>query len=165
MFPGGRMTPKTARPDLTALTEDDLDLEGFIGYNLKRAYIAVEADFRAAMEGDGLSPRVFAALSIVVQLPNITQSELARMLGVERSGLVAIVDELEASGYLSRALVPGDRRVQALIPTAAGRAAYEAALRRVKAHEDRFFGAFTDEERQDLLALLRKARAAAPGQG
>ncbi|MBF9030024.1 MarR family transcriptional regulator [Rhodobacterales bacterium HKCCE3408] len=141
------------------------DLDAFIGYNLKRAYILVETDFRAAMGDEGLSPRVFSALSFIVQFPNITQSELARQLGVERSGLVAIVDELEMRGFLTRALVPGDRRVQALIPTAAGRAAHGRALDKVRAHEERFFAGFTEEERQTLLALLLKTRAIAEDTG
>jgi len=143
------------RPDLTA---EDVELEGFIGYSLKRAYVAVDADFRAAMGENGLSPRVFSALAFVVRFPNITQSDLARLLGVERSGLVAIVDDLERRGHLVRALVPGDRRVQALIPTDAGRAAHAAGLATVRAHEDRFFSHFTPEERQTLADLLRKAR-------
>mgnify|MGYP001602657296 CR=1 FL=1 len=73
------------------------DLDDLVGYNLKRAYVIVQSDFRAALGRDGLSPRVFSALSLVVQFPNITQSELARMLGIERSGLVAIVDDLKAA--------------------------------------------------------------------
>lgn len=157
--PSSMSSRSRPEPEAADPSEAAFDLDGFIGYNLKRAYILVQADFRAAMGTEGLSPRVFSALSFVAQFPNITQSELARMLGVERSGLVAIVDELEKRGYLMRVLVPGDRRVQALIPTHQGKAAYRRALRVVRAHEDRFFAHFTQAERQTLLELLRKARA------
>ncbi|MFC3615341.1 MarR family winged helix-turn-helix transcriptional regulator [Lutimaribacter marinistellae] len=134
------------------------DLEDLIGYNLKRAYIIVQSDFRDALGADGMSARVFTALSLCVKYPNITQSELARMMGIERSGLVAIVDELEAREHLRRARVPGDRRVQALVPTDAGRAAYDAAIQAVRAHEDRLFSDMTSSERATLLALLKKIR-------
>ncbi len=134
------------------------DLEDLIGYNLKRAYIIVQADFRRALGEDGMSPRVFSALSLCVRYPNITQSELARMMGIERSGLVAIVDELEAKSHLVRAPVPGDRRVQALVPTDAGRAAYTVAIKVVRAHEDRLFIDMNVEEKETLLALLKKIR-------
>ena len=97
------------------------DLEGLIGYNLKRAYVIVSNDFRRSMGTNGFLPRVFSALSLIVHFPNITQSELARKLGLERSGLVAIIDELESRKFVSRQAVPGDRRVQALAPTAAGK--------------------------------------------
>lgn len=134
------------------------DLEDLIGYNLKRAYIIVQTDFREALGKDGLSARVFSALSLTVKFPNITQSELARMMGIERSGLVAIVDELEERGYVKRAAVPGDRRVQALVPTDIGRQAYGSAIDIVRAHEDRLFVDMTAAEKTTLLGLLKKVR-------
>ncbi len=137
---------------------DTSDLEDLIGYNLKRAYVIVQADFRDALGKDGLSARVFSALSLTVKYPNITQSELARMMGIERSGLVAIVDELEERGYLQRAPVPGDRRVQALVPTDRGRQAYTKAIEIVRVHEERLFEGLTEEERTTLLILLKKIR-------
>ena len=134
------------------------DLEDLIGYNLKRAYVIVQTDFRKALGEDGMSARVFSAQSLCVRFPNITQSELARMMGIERSGLVAIVDELEGKGHLVRAPVPGDRRVQALVPTNAGRTAYRAAIKTVRAHEDRLFADMSAQEKETLLALLKKIR-------
>ncbi len=141
---------------------DPSDLEDLIGYNLKRAYIIVQKDFRQALGQDGLSARVFSALSLTVKFPNITQSELARMMGIERSGLVAIVDELEERSYLQRAPVPGDRRVQALVPTDAGRRAYSDAISKVRAHEDMLFADMTADERATLLSLLKKIRQDEP---
>ena len=147
-------------PSVSDPGEGRSDLEQFIGYNLKRAYVIVRTDFRDNLAEEGLSARVFSALSLTVQFPNITQSALARKMGVERSGLVAIVDDLERRDYLRRAPVPGDRRVQALVPTAAGTAAYERAFRKVVAHEDKLLSGLTQAERETLLTLLQKVRAA-----
>jgi DNA-binding MarR family transcriptional regulator len=150
---------KMARQSLQHSTElDSSDLEDLIGYNLKRAYVIVRTDFRKALGEDGMSARVFSALSLSVRFPNITQSELARMMGIERSGLVAIVDELETKDYLRRAPVPGDRRVQALVPTDAGRVAYREALKAVQAHEDALFADMSGDEKATLLSLLKKIR-------
>jgi DNA-binding MarR family transcriptional regulator len=135
------------------------DLEEFIGYNLKRAYVIVQADFRRALGEDGFAPRVFSALSLVVQYPNVTQSGLARMLGIERSGLVAIVDELERRGLLKRTHVPGDRRVQALVPTDKGAKAYAEARAAVRAHEDALLANLSGDEKATLIGLLAKIRA------
>ena len=153
------MARQALRPsnDLDADSEES-DLEDLIGYNLKRAYVIVQTDFRRTLGEDGMSARVFSALSLCVRYPNITQSKLARMMGIERSGLVAIVDELEAKQYLRRASVPGDRRVQALAPTDAGRAAYEEAIKAVRGHEDRLFADMTSAEKETLLSLLKKIR-------
>ena len=149
-------------------TAKDLDdtagvsvLEEFVGYNLKRAYVIVQEDFRAALGPDGLAPRVFSALSLVVQFPGITQSELARKLGIERSGLVAMVDELEGSGYLKRETVPGDRRVQALVPTRDGEATYLSSLMAVRDHENALLSVLSDQEKANLIRLLKKIRSTA----
>ena len=152
------MTEHAARQSQKDMMSESSDLEALIGYNLKRAYVIVQADFRSALGKDGMSARVFSALSLCVRHPNITQSELARMMGIERSGLVGIVDELEAKRFLSRAAVPGDRRVQALVPTEAGREAYVEAMAAVRAHEEHLFADLTSAEKETLLTLLRKIR-------
>ena len=156
-----RASTKTQKLTETALTElEDYssDLEGLIGYNLKRAYVIVSNDFRRSMGTNGFLPRVFSALSLIVHFPNITQSELARKLGLERSGLVAIIDELESRKFVSRQAVPGDRRVQALAPTAAGKTAYYHAREVARAHEEKLLGHLTQEESEMLVGLLRKIR-------
>ena len=135
------------------------DLEELIGYNLKRAYIVVHENFREVLGRDGFSGRVFSALSLVVDNPNVTQSELARLLGIERSGLVAIVDDLEQRGFVKRTAVPSDRRVQALVPTQKGQETYAAAAAAVRQHEDTLLAGLTSEEKQTLLVLLKKIRA------
>lgn len=142
-----------------AETEDQHgDLEDFVGYNLKRAYVIVSTDFRRALGDDGFAPRVFSALSLIVQFPSITQSELARKLGIERSGLVAIIDDLERRGFVLRQSVPGDRRVQALAPTEAGKAAYDHARNVVRTHEKELLSEFSPEEVETLIGLLQKIR-------
>lgn len=152
-----RQTAKQEEPETSSS-----DLEGLLGYNLKRAYVAVHSDFEKVQGEGGLSGRVFSALSLTVQHPQITQSALARMLGIERSGLVAIVDELESKGFLTRVAVPGDRRVQALVPTEAGRVAYAAALEAVRNLEAQVAENLSDNERATLLALLQRIRRGEP---
>lgn len=138
--------------------KSDSVLEQFFGYNLKRAYLLIHSDFRTTMGEDGLAPRVFSVLVLVVERPNITQSEIARHLGIERSGLVSLIDELETLGYVKRVPVPGDRRVQALVPTDAGKSAIHSAVQRVRDHEKALLSHLTDAEQEKLLTLLRKIR-------
>jgi len=133
-------------------------LDDFIGYNIKRIYLTVQADMRRVLDPHSLSPSAFATLSLVMRNPGITQSEVARQLGIERSGLVALVDKLENRDFVNRKPVPGDRRVQALHPTQSGRAAYQIVLRDVQAHELRMFGSLSDDERAAMLSMLAKLR-------
>jgi DNA-binding MarR family transcriptional regulator len=134
------------------------DLERLVGYNLKRAYVVVSTDFRRIMGKNGLAPRQFSALSLIVQFPKITQSELARKLGIERSGLVAIVDDLQMRKFVSRQPIPGDRRVQALTATAQGQSAYEEAHEMVIAHEATLLSDLSPQEVDILIGLLQRIR-------
>ena len=134
------------------------DLENLVGYNLKRAYIVVQADFRRTLDKDDLSARLFSTLSLVVNNPDISQSSVARRLGIERSGVVSMIDELQSRGYVVRNPVPGDRRVQALQATPLGLSVYQKALVKVKAHEASLLHDLTDEEQRSLLSLLKKIR-------
>lgn len=150
---------ETKKPfEAQVIDGDASDLDSLIGYNMKRAYMIIQNDFRRIMKEDGFSASLFSALALVVQYPQISQSKLARMLGMERSGLVAIIDDLEKRGYVARATVPGDRRVYALAPLEAGLAAYREALAKIKAHEDKLLGALSKGEQQILVELLRKIR-------
>jgi DNA-binding MarR family transcriptional regulator len=152
------MTRSQRKARTTEAGQSEMALESLVGYNLKRAYVVLQSDYRAVMGDHGLSPRVFSALTFVVETPNLTQSDLARRLGIERSGLVAIVDELEGRGYLRRVAVPQDRRIQALSPTEAGVQAYEVALELVHDHENRVLHMLNTEEREQLVHLLKKIR-------
>ncbi|MDZ7823064.1 MAG: MarR family transcriptional regulator [Ahrensia sp.] len=149
-----------ANPDNLDINTTVSDLENLVGYNMKRAYVVIHKDFREALGENGISPPTFSALSLVVTYPQISQSNLARMLGIERSGLVSIIDGLEQQDYLARVHSPSDRRVQALVPTAEGVKAYHAMLATVQAHEDKLLAGLSSSEKSTLVKLLIKIRAA-----
>ncbi len=65
------------------------------------------------------------------------QLEIANLLGVDRSVMVRIVDELERSGLVARCPDPTDRRARLLAPTPLGRqrlAETNEQLAQVEAH-------------------------------
>ena len=145
---------------VSAQVVDESGIEGLLGYNLKRAYMIVRDDFRRQVEQTVLSPRAFSVLTLIVETPGMTQSEVARRLGIERSGLVSIIDDLEARGLASRCAVPGDRRSQALVATPEGCALHQQTLERVHAHERALLAVLSPAEQAQFLTLLRKFRAA-----
>ena len=77
-------------------------LRSFVGYNLKRAYLTVHGDFIASLAGLDLRPTQFSALSLIVDNPDISQTELARALSIERSNMVLVVDDLEDRELINR---------------------------------------------------------------
>ncbi len=142
----------------TSSSGSDLDIDLLVSYNLKRVYGIFRDDFRDTLAETGPSPRAFAALSLVVQIPNITQSQVARQLGIERSGIVAIIDELEIAGLLTRSTVDNDKRVYALLPTSAGKKAYSKALESVQKRERNLLSVLESTEKKQIQGILKKLR-------
>lgn len=73
------------------------------------------------MEPAGISPREWAALSCLDEQPGRSQREVADLLGVDRTTMVALVDQLQAKGLVTRHSQSDDRRKNAVALTAAGR--------------------------------------------
>lgn len=137
----------------------DERLRQFVGYNVKRAMLIIASDMLETLEPLELRTVTFSSLAIITATPDISQSGLAQALGIERSGVVSVVDELEQRGLIKRHKVKTDRRSYALRATEAGEALWKAAEARVRAHEDRLFSAFSDAERKTLSDLLRRVGA------
>ncbi len=139
------------------------DLLGLIGYNMKRAYMLFYQDLKQNLAEFDLRQRTFSVLSLVIENPKISQIEVARTLGIERSGTVVIVDELEERGLVVRERAPGDRRAYALAVTDAGKALYKKAIKRIADHEDRILSDLSQSDRMMLMALLRRIHMAYKG--
>jgi DNA-binding MarR family transcriptional regulator len=140
------------RKNTTEIT--DISLRQFGGYNLKRVYLLVRQDMMRALDPIGLRIMTFSALSVVAENPDLTQSQLAKALNIERSGVVVLVDELEKADLISRNRVEGDRRSYALHCTPHGKTLLEKAQSLVSQHEDSIFADLTLGERDTLRGLL-----------
>ena len=136
-------------------------LRQFVGYRLKLAWLPVHDDLTATLDPLGLRISTFSALSVVVENPGISQTQLSVVLNLKRSGVVVIADELEQAGLLERLPVPGDRRAYALHATAAGTQQWHKAVAAIKAHEARLFADLTVEEQRQLKDLLHRATRSA----
>jgi len=132
----------------------ETQLRQFIGYEMKMAYLLVQDDMVRILKPTGLRIVTFSALSIVVENPDISQTQLAQALQIERSGVVVIVDELENADLISRNKVEGDRRSYALRATLKGRNLWSRTEKRVHEHEDDILSGLTGAEREMLKALL-----------
>lgn len=80
------------------------------------------------------------------------------ILGIDRSGMVAITDGLEKRGCLTRRFSKRDRRVEAQIPTAWGKEICARTRQKVQDHENMSFAHFSAGEQQLLVRLLRSIR-------
>jgi len=144
---------KTPDPNDQLTTEC---LRQFIGYSMKMTYVRIQEDMARTLQPSGLRIVTFSALGIVIENPDITQTQLAQALEIERSGVVVIVDELENADLISRNKVEGDRRSYALRATLKGRNLWSRAAKLVQAHEANLLSGLSSSEREVLHALLER---------
>src|SRR3954463_6683492 len=124
-----------------ATTPTQAPLTGNLCWLLSRASYTLTTELTRAMEDLGLSPRAHAVLSAAVTGDH-TQTELARMVGLDKTTMVVTLDELEAAGLAERRPSSEDRRARVIAVTKAGK-------RKVDEAE-----AIADRIRADVLSVL-----------
>ena len=103
-----------------------------------------------------LSPPQAGVLRLLAQFPGQSQRELADALGMHAPRLVAMIDELADRGLVARDRDPDDRRNYAISLTDAGRQLFAELGRVARQHEHAITTGLNDDERAQLLALLRR---------
>lgn len=149
-------TPAEPAPDAPADRLTEGSVREFIGYNLKRAYIAINPATQAALAEHDLRIPSFSCLSVILANPGIAPSALAAELRMERSNIVVIIDELETRELIGRSQMKTDRRRYALTATVRGRHLHDKAVAAIHRAEDRLLTGLSAEERAELVRLLNR---------
>ncbi len=129
-------------------------LPKLIGYNLRRAQVAVFQDFAATVGKLDITPGQAGVLMIVEANPGLKQTELAGALRIDRSTVVAVIDRLEGRGLLRRAPAPGDRRSYALRLSAKGGRLLGRLGALIAQHERKIARNLSAAEKATLVRLL-----------
>lgn len=129
-------------------------LDTLLGYAVRRAQIRLYEDFVTSLAPWGITPPRFSAMVIVSRNPGLKPIQLAKVLGIARSGVVILVDALEELGYMQRHAVPEDRRAFSLSLTKKGLADLGDIVKAVQAHDERMARMFTADEQVQLRQQL-----------
>lgn len=108
------------------------------------------------VRGQGVTPGLFGVLVIIDANPGLSQSALAQAIGIERSTMVAIIDRLQAEGWVQRNVAAHDRRSYALELTAEGTAMLALLIPKVRRHEQRIARALSPEDVATLIGILAR---------
>jgi DNA-binding MarR family transcriptional regulator len=109
-----------------------------------------------------LNARQVGILTMVTELEPMTQKSLADALRIDRTTMVALLDDLEDKGYVARQRHPHDRRAFLVHPTDSGRVAKDAAVRILDEQQRRFLAPLTPAESAQLAALLKRLNGQSP---
>jgi DNA-binding MarR family transcriptional regulator len=126
-----------------------------LGFLLGRAHLEHRAIAERALAPLGLRGKAFGALILLVQEGPLSQQRLGERQGIDRTTMVAVVDELEGAGYVERRRDPRDRRAYSLHATPRGRRVLKRAAEATRRAEEEFLAPLPAAERRRLKALLR----------
>lgn len=132
----------------------DFLLAGRPGYLLHKSALLLVEDAEDALAEVGMRTREFFVLAALASGPDLSQQDLSRLLNLDPTTVVAVIDELERRDYVERRRNPADRRRYILVLTDAGRQALVDADRVADRIEANFFGELTAEERKLLHSML-----------
>jgi DNA-binding MarR family transcriptional regulator len=140
------------RGDAPAPTElvDDLS------FLLARANALSLAAGNAALSEYGLRVRSYSVLALAAGTSRPSQRELAELLRLDPSQVVALVDELQVRGLVVRQPDPADRRANVVVATDRGRVVHREASAAARAAETALHDDLTDADRTQLTALLKR---------
>jgi DNA-binding MarR family transcriptional regulator len=132
------------------------ELDGLLGYRLRRAQGAMHRDFMAAVSQLELTQKQAATLWLINANPGVSQVSVAAALDMDRATMMSITDRLEERGLVIRKRSTVDRRRQELYLTPAGISRLRKVKARIGEHEVRIKALFKPGELTALLDALKK---------
>ena len=138
-----------------------------LGWSIGVLFRSWQEGAAKALAGLPHGARGFQILATVAHEEPPTQASLAAHLGIDRTVLTYVLDDLVEHGVLERTVDPADRRVRRLAATRTGRELLADLERRVAEAERELLAGLSDAEQEQLrTALYRTAsqiHGAAPG--
>jgi DNA-binding MarR family transcriptional regulator len=120
---------------------------------LSRASHGLTTEFTAALEELGISPREHSVL-FTAMTGEFTQTEIAKMVGLDKTTMVVTVDELERSGLAERRPSSTDRRARVIVVTGAGEELVREADKVLDRVRNDVLSVLEPSERQVFLRAL-----------
>ncbi|WP_143968463.1 MarR family winged helix-turn-helix transcriptional regulator [Tepidimonas fonticaldi] len=142
--------------DAPAPRLDTRFLESLIGYNARRAALAIIGHVLQRLAPFGLRVVDFSVLTVIAHNPGITSRQVCAALDILPPNLVGLVRALERRGWVEKRGHPTDRRAQGLYVTPQGAEVQAQAQAQVGALETSDVTHLDAGERATLIRLLRK---------
>ncbi|MFG3658671.1 MarR family winged helix-turn-helix transcriptional regulator [Streptomyces sp. NPDC047706] len=127
-----------------------------LGLLLRRAHWRAAAMAAEALRPLGVELRHFAVLIVLMDRGPTVQRDLATATGMDKAGIMRVVDDLERGGLAERKAVPGDRRARAVEITPAGIELFDAAHVSAEPLAGRLVAELGPGEPEKLMDLLTR---------
>ncbi|MET0866066.1 MAG: MarR family winged helix-turn-helix transcriptional regulator [Nakamurella sp.] len=128
-----------------------------LGWSIGLLFRTWQDGVSTALSGLPHGARGFQILVTVTESEPPTQAALAAHLGIDRTVLTYVLDDLVEAGLLERKIDASDRRVRRLVATTAGRRLLKTSEKKVAAAELELLEGLTADEQVALRVLLERA--------
>ena len=135
--------------------------DAHLGYLLKHAQLRFFELGTVALAPLGINGREAAVLRAIDAGRPVSQSEIARAMNVDRTTMVALIDDLQLKGLVQRRQDLDDRRKNVVELTDVGRATVRRAAEAVERAERDFLGPLSADETAQFKKILRALLAGA----
>jgi DNA-binding MarR family transcriptional regulator len=112
------------------------------------------ADLAETLGDIGLRNTEACVILVIEENPGVIQSEVGRMLGIQRANMAPLAAGLTDSGWIVRSRPDG--RSQGLWLSEAGLEGAATIRARIQTHEARFASDLSPSERVNLIKLLHR---------
>ena len=136
-----------------------------LGWSLGVVLRAYEATVRSTVDELPHGHRGYRVLAEVVHGEQPSQLALAAHLGIDRTVMTYVIDDLVAADLVQRQPNPADRRQRRIVATATGRRVLRRLERRVRAAEDQVLGSLDAGRREVLCSMLQQVACDVRGVG
>ena len=142
---------------MTSIDEDrNMTLNSSFGFMLAKA-----AQKIANIAQEGLAPlqldtRQAGLLATIKKYEPVTQTRISKLLRIDRTTMVALIDDLENRGLVVRTESPQDRRVNNLTLTEKGTEILDQAWKKILESEEIGLQNLSTSEKQSLIKILEK---------
>jgi MarR family transcriptional regulator, transcriptional regulator for hemolysin len=147
-----RMSATTA-PTPSVWPEPLEPLGSDLCWMLSRASHSLTTELTSALEGFGISPRAHAVLAAAMGGEH-TQTDLARLVGIDKTTMMVTLDELEAAGLAERRPLSTDRRARLVVVTKSGQKKIREVTKVFDRVREDVLGVLPEDEREVFLRCL-----------
>jgi DNA-binding MarR family transcriptional regulator len=126
-----------------------------LGYLLKHVHLRFFELAAAALAPAGVNGREAAVLRAIDSPHPLAQGEIARRMGIDRTTMVALIDDLQERGLVRRRQDQGDRRRNVVELTDAGHDVTRQAAQAGQQAEQAFLSPLSAGEAEQFKKTLR----------
>ncbi|CTQ33831.1 MarR family winged helix-turn-helix transcriptional regulator [Jannaschia rubra] len=133
--------------------------DGSAGYLINHLARVFARGLTTRIKPLGLTTGTFPTLLELWETDGLTQKDLVTRLDIEQATMANTLSRMERDGMILRRRDPADGRSQRVFLTERARALREPAIAAAQAENEAALAGLTLEERDQLVALMRKALA------